>query len=70
MNSKSKSKNKTKQKYKGELENIKSDYILKIILEYLKRNKLLKIIKCNKKIQKRLDKSINDYKEYPTNFHQ
>ena len=45
-------------------ENLKSSIILKKILEYLKKNKSFEIMKHNKRLQKRLNLSINDYKEY------
>ena len=48
---------------KVEFDNLKSDYFLKRIFEYMKKNKSLEIIKYNKKLQKRLNLSINDYKE-------
>ena len=48
----------------GNLDNIKSKYILKQIFDNLEKNKTLKIIKNNKNIQNRLDIDINDYKEY------
>jgi len=44
--------------------NIKSDYIIRDIFEKIKENKMLKIIKYNKSIQKRLNKDINIYKFY------
>ena len=44
--------------------NIKSDYLLERIFSYMKENILLKIIKYNKSIQKRLNKNINDYINY------
>ena len=34
------------------------------IFDFLKKNKLLDIIKYNKTLQKRIDLSINDYKNY------
>ena len=43
---------------------IKSKYILKKIFQNIKQNKYLQLIKYNKKIQYKLDKSIEDYKEY------
>ena len=46
-----------------ELKNIKSDFILKKIINFMKRNKLLEILKYNKKLQKRLNININDYRE-------
>ena len=49
---------------KNKLENIKSNLILKKIFDELSKNNSLKIIKYNKKIQKRLNLSIKDYKEY------
>ena len=39
-------------------------YILKNIFNYLDKNKLLEIIKYNKKIQTRLNININNYKEH------
>jgi len=44
--------------------NINSNYILQKIFDFLKKNKFLKIVKINKVIQKRLNISINNYKEY------
>ena len=46
------------------LYNIKSVYSIKIIFEYIKKNKYYEIIKYNKKIQNRLNLTVNDYKEY------
>jgi len=43
---------------------IKCKYILKQIFQNIKQNKYLQIIKYNKKIQNKLDKSLEDYKEY------
>ena len=45
-------------------ESIKSKYILKLFLNNLQKNKLLKIIKYNKDIQNRIDININYYKKY------
>ena len=45
-------------------ENIKSKYILQKLFEHIKKNKSFEIFKYNKKIQKRLNISINDYKKY------
>jgi len=44
--------------------NLKSDYFLKELFSYMKKNKSLEIIKNNKKLQKRSSININDYKEY------
>ena len=49
---------------KNYLNNIKNNYFLKIIFDNLAKNKSLGIIKYNKKIQNRLNLSINDYKLY------
>ena len=49
---------------KNIFENIKSKYILQKILDKFSKRKLLNIIKYNKKAQKRLDLSINDYMNY------
>ena len=65
MNSINESKNeKIKAKSKVGFENLKSNFIFKKILEYMKKNKSLEIIKYNKKLQERLNLSINHYKEY------
>ena len=52
------------EKYKGDFKNLKSDYFLIKIFALIKQNKSLKIVKCNKEFQKRLNLSISDYKEY------
>ena len=46
------------------LENLKGVYFLQRIFDNMKKNKYLNIIKYNKKLQKRLNLSIDDYKEY------
>ena len=46
------------------LNNIKSKFILKKIFDNLKRNRQLKIVKYNKKLQIRLNISIQEYKNY------
>ena len=51
-------------KSKSSFENLKSSYILKRIFNNVKKNIYLDIIKYNKKLQKRLNLNINDYKEY------
>ena len=43
---------------------IKSKYIIKQIFQNIKQNQYLELIKYNKKIQNKLDKSLEDYKEY------
>ena len=43
---------------------IRNKYILKNILSFLAQKKFLSLIKYNKKIQNKLDKSIIDYREY------
>ena len=45
------------------ISNIKSKYILKLIFELLQKNKLLRIIRYNKKLQKILYIDINNYKK-------
>ena len=66
MNSSNICKNKNiKQKNsKVEFDNLKSDYFLKRIFEYMKKNKSLEIIKYNKKLQKRVNIGIKDYIEF------
>ena len=51
-------------KSKNKFDNLKSNYFLCKIFDIIKRNKSLEIIKVNKKLQKRLNMGINDYKEY------
>ena len=45
-------------------ENIKSKYILSKIYNNMTKKKKLEIVKYNKKIQNRINLSVNDYKEY------
>ena len=45
------------------ISNIKSKYILKLIFGLLQKNKLLRIIRYNKKLQKILNIDINNYKK-------
>ena len=48
----------------GYLGNIKSKYILEIILSHFQKKKILQILQYNKKIQKRLNYNFDDYKEF------
>ena len=59
MNEKSKIKN-----LSSILNNVKSVYFLQKIFYNIHKNKWLEILKYNKKLQKRLNLSINNYKEY------
>ena len=49
-------------KSNSDFKNIKSDYFLQKLFDYLRKNKSLVIVKYNKNIQKRLNININDYK--------
>ena len=51
-------------KQQGDLNNIKNKNILKKIFNNLNKGKKYKIINYNKKLQKRLDINIKDYKEF------
>ena len=51
-------------KSKSYLDNLKSDYFLPKIFDYIQKKKFLQILKFNKKLQKRLKLNIHDYKEY------
>ena len=51
-------------KHKAYFEKLKSNYFLQKLFNIIQKNKSLEIIKCNKKLQKRLNLTINDYKEY------
>ena len=53
-----------KSKSKAILEILRSNFVFKKILSYMKKNKILDIMKYNKKLQKRIKLNINDYKEY------
>ena len=46
------------------LENIKSNIICKRTFSLLMVNKKLKLIKYNKRLQKKINLDLNDYKEY------
>ena len=52
------------------IESIKSRYILSKIYDIMLQKKKLEIVRCNKKIQNRLNLSIKDYKEYSEIFSQ
>ena len=58
------SKDKKDIKSKDEFKNLKSDYFLQKICDYLQSKKSLELFKYNKRIQKRLNININNYKEY------
>ena len=47
---------------------IKSKYILKQIFEYLNTKRKLEILKCCKKMQKKLEIVLNDFKDYSEKF--
>ena len=49
-------------------DNLKSDYFLEKIFNNIHKKKSLEIIKCNKKIQQRLNININNYKEYSEKY--
>ena len=63
MNSRNISKNEQLKQSKN-IENVKSSFILKKIIDFIKTNKSLEFMKYNKKLQKRLNININNYKEY------
>ena len=50
------------------IDNIKSRYILSKIYDNIPKKKKLEIVRCNKKIQNRLNLDINDHKEYSETF--
>ena len=49
---------------KNSFKNIRSKYILKEILDFLRKKRLLQLIKKNKNLQNELNIGVNDYKEY------
>ena len=50
------------------IESLKSDYFLQKLYDNIPKKKKLKIVKCNKRIQNRINLSIKDYKEYSETF--
>ena len=59
----------TKNKnFKGVLNKIRSNYILKRIFINLNKKKSLEVIQYNNKLQKKLNIEINDYMEYCENY--
>ena len=54
----------SKKEQTKEFDNLKSNFILRKIFNMIKINKSLVIMKNNKKLQKRLNITLNDYKEY------
>ena len=58
------SRNISKSGQKNAFDNLKSNYILKKIISLMKINKLLNIMKYSKKLQKKLNISIDNYKKY------
>ena len=53
----------SKKEQTKDFDNLKSDYFLRKLFDILKENKSLSIIKYNKKLQKRLNIRIDNYKE-------
>ena len=51
-------------KSKVYIENLKSDFFVIKMFDIMKRKKSLEIMKYNKKLQKRLNLGINDYKDF------
>ena len=50
------------------LNNLKSDYFIRKLFEYMSKKKSLETIKYNKNIQKRMDINIKDYKDYSEKY--
>ena len=61
-----KNKKSSQDEQKCDFANLKSKYILKYMFDHFERHKLLEIVRYNNEIKKRLELSINDYKEYST----
>ena len=66
MNSGNVSKNENLKQIKSKVDfrKLKCDYFMINLFDIMKKNKTLKIVKFNKKLQKRLNININNYKEY------
>ena len=50
------------------LKNLKSDYFIRKIFDYIHKKKSLETIRYNKNIQKRINININHYKEYSEKY--
>ena len=55
-------------KSKNKFINLKSDYFIQKLFDYMEKRISLKIIKCNMNIQKRLNININNYKDFSEKF--
>ena len=53
---------------KNKFINLKSDYFIQKLFDYIQTRIFLKIIKCNINIQKRLNININNYKDFSEKF--
>ena len=51
-------------KEKNTFTNLESNFFLQKLFDNMKRNRQLEILKYNKKLQKKLNLTLNDYKEY------
>ena len=59
----------TKQvKSKTILDKLKTDYFLHRIFNLMSKKKSLEIMKCNKKLQKKMKINVNDYKAYSQKY--
>ena len=52
----------------NKLKNLKSDYFIRILFDYISKRKSLETIRYNKSIQKRINININHYKEYSEKY--
>jgi len=52
----------------NKLKNLKSDYFIRILFDYISKRKSLETIRYNKSIQKRINININHYKEYTEKY--
>ena len=50
------------------LQNLKSDYFIQKFFDYIQKRRILKTIRYNKSIQKRINLNINHYKEYSEKY--
>ena len=55
-------------KSKNKFINLKSDFFMQKLFDYMQKRISLKIIKCNNNIQKRLNININNYKDFSEKF--
>ena len=63
-----KEKEQEKSKLINILKNLKNDYFIQKFFDYIQKRRILKTIRYNKSIQKRINLNINHYKEFSEKY--